>query len=83
VQSFNLALYQPPLAGTAEDWDGFPFVVRIIDRGDLHSKTADIGAMEVFGQSVVASDPFQVATALRAFPGAAEKRHRVAQGEAP
>jgi galactose-1-phosphate uridylyltransferase len=83
VQSFNLALYQPPLAATAEEWDDFPFVVRIIDRGDLHSETADIGAMEMFGQSVVASDPFQVAATLHAFSRVTEEPEGAAQGGAP
>ena len=64
TQSFNLALYQPPLTPTPEDWDGFPTVVRVVDRGSLDSKTADLGAMELFGQSVVATDPFRVADAL-------------------
>jgi hypothetical protein len=79
VQSFNLALYQRPLVDRAENWDAFPTVARIIDRGNLHSKTADIGAMEMFGQSVVASDPFRLAdallTALPALKGT-EGRHR-------
>jgi len=65
VQSFNLAIYLPPLVDTPEDWDGFPCVVRLVDRGDLHSKTSDVGAMEFFAQSVVATDPFHVADALR------------------
>lgn len=65
VQSFNLALYQPPLAATVENWEGFPFVVRMVDRGSLYSKTADIGSMEIFGQSVVATDPFRLAAFLR------------------
>lgn len=65
VQSFNLALYQPPLAATPEEWAGFPCVARIVDRGSLQSKTADIAAMEMFGQSVVATDPYRVADALR------------------
>lgn len=66
TQSFNLALYQPPLTPTREDWSGFPAVVRIVDRGSLDNKTADLGAMELFGQSVVATDPFRVADALGA-----------------
>ena len=48
VQSFNLALFQRPIDvaetthswdGTPgwEDWDGFPAIVRIVDRGDLQS----------------------------------------------
>jgi hypothetical protein len=66
VMSFNLALYQPPLAPTAEDWQGFPLVFRFLDRGDLQSKTSDLGAMEIFAQSVVASDPFRLGSALAA-----------------
>lgn len=65
VQSFNLALYQPPLSDTSEDWEGFPFVFRILDRGNLTSNTSDAGAMEFFAQSVVATDPFRVADALQ------------------
>jgi hypothetical protein len=68
VHSFNVALYQPPLADTPEDWAGFPLIVRAIDRGDLEGKTADIGAMEIFGQSVVATDPFRVTDAVRNTP---------------
>jgi galactose-1-phosphate uridylyltransferase len=64
VQSFNLALYHPPMSETQEDWDGFPFVCRILDRGSLQSNTSDVGAMEFFAQSVVATDPFCVADAL-------------------
>jgi hypothetical protein len=66
VTSFNLALYQPPLAPTAEDWQGFPLVFRFLDRGDLQSKTSDLGAMEIFAQSVVTSDPFRLTSALSA-----------------
>lgn len=73
VQSFNLALYQKPfdsaqdrpIADVEEDWSGFPVVVRIVDRGDPSNKTADIGAMELYAASVIASDPFRVVEALR------------------
>lgn len=65
VQSFNLALYQPPLSQTPEIWDGFPFIFRILDRGSLQSRTSDVGAMEFFAQSVVSTDPFRIADALR------------------
>jgi galactose-1-phosphate uridylyltransferase len=68
VQSFNLALYHPPLTDTAEDWQGFPFVARVLDRGLVQNATSDIGAMEIFAQSVVSSDPFQIAQALRLQP---------------
>jgi hypothetical protein len=65
VQSFNLGLYLPPLANTPESWDGFPLVARLVDRGRLEGKTSDVGAMEFFAQSVVATDPFRVADALQ------------------
>jgi hypothetical protein len=67
VQAFDLALYGPPVVGGAE-WDGFPTVARLVDRGDPLAVTADVAAMELFGSSVVASDPFAVARALRAAP---------------
>jgi len=54
-----------PIADVEEDWSGFPVVVRIVDRGDPNNKTADIGAMELYAASVIASDPFRVAEALR------------------
>jgi len=61
-----------PIAEVEEDWSGFPVVVRIVDRGDPNNKTADIGAMELYAASVIASDPFRVAEALReAFTSAA------------
>jgi galactose-1-phosphate uridylyltransferase len=65
VRSFNLALYQPPLGRVEEGWDGFPFIVRLVDRGPLDSNTSDLGAMELFAESVVMTDPFRVAEALR------------------
>ena len=66
VRSFNLALYQPPFGRVEEVWDGFPFIVRLVDRGPLDGNTLDLGAMELFAESVVMTDPFQVADALRA-----------------
>lgn len=65
VQSFNLVLYHPPLSETPEKWEDFPLVFRILDRGSLKSYTSDVGSMEFFAQSVVTTDPFRVAEALR------------------
>jgi hypothetical protein len=68
VRSFNLALHMRPIDGVPEDWKGFPAQVRIVDRGDPHDKPSDLGAMDLYGSSVIASDPFRVAEALaRAF----------------
>jgi len=65
VTAFNLALYLRPLGPAEEDWNGFPALVRLEDRGDPQLKTSDLGAMELFASSVVAGDPFQVAAAIR------------------
>ena len=65
VQSFTLVLYQPPLSGTDEDWSGFPHIVRIVDRGSVQSITSDVGAMELFAQSIVTADPYHLTAALR------------------
>jgi hypothetical protein len=65
VRAFNVAFYMPPLGSTQEDWSDFPTVVHIVDRGDPSNRTSDIGAMELYAASVVASDPFRVAEALR------------------
>lgn len=64
VTSFNMALCMRPIDSVPEDWRGFPMVVRIVHRGDLNNRTADIGAMELYASSVITSDPFEVARAL-------------------
>jgi hypothetical protein len=65
VNSFNLVMYRPPLAPTQESWDGFPVIVRIVDRGDPTTRTNDFGAMELYAASVVASDPLKLAATLQ------------------
>jgi hypothetical protein len=63
VRSFNLALWRPPLAAVD---DPFPPIVRIVDRGDPAIRPSDIGAMELYGSPIVASDPYELVAALRA-----------------
>lgn len=65
VVSFNLVLYLPPLGPTPESWEGFPVLARLVDRGDPSSRTSDFGSMELYASSVITSDPFRVAEALR------------------
>lgn len=65
ITSFNLVIYTPPWSETPESWEGVPVVVRIVDRGDPSSRTADFGAMELYAASVVSADPFQLARTLR------------------
>jgi hypothetical protein len=66
VTCFNLVVYRAPLGPAGEEaaWRDFPVVVRMVDRGDPISRTADFGAMELYAASVVSSDPFKVAQAL-------------------
>lgn len=65
VTSFNLGLVTPPLAETEESWEGFPVIVRVIDRGDPNSQASDIGGIEIYASSVVSSDPFELAQQLK------------------
>lgn len=64
VRSFTLSVARPPVSETKEDWTDFPVLLRLVDRGDPTSPTADIGAMELYAQSVVASDPYDVKRVL-------------------
>lgn len=65
VTAFNLSLVMPPLSKSEESWASFPVVVRIVDRGEPKNASCDIGTMELFGQSVVSSDPLEVARILK------------------
>ncbi|MGB6836894.1 MAG: hypothetical protein WBF66_04230 [Dehalococcoidia bacterium] len=71
VSSFNLVIYQRPIAPTQEHWEGFPVVVRVVERGDPVSRTNDFGAMELYASSVVSSDPMKLAGTLEEALGAA------------
>ncbi len=68
VRAFNAVVFGPPLGagGAAPGWESFPLVARFVDRGNPLSPTSDIAGLELFGTSVVATDPFDVARALRA-----------------
>lgn len=66
VTSFNVALAAPPLdEARPSAWGGFPVIARIVDRGDARSRTADFGAMELYGAKVVSADPLRLAATLR------------------
>ena len=69
VVAHDLAVYLPPLAPDGTDWQRFPAVARLVDRGDPDSRTSDIGSMELYAASVISADPFAVGAALRAGPG--------------
>jgi hypothetical protein len=73
--AFNVGVMMPPifpppdaslrasssLAGeSGEDWSGFPVILRLGDRGSPDMISSDIGAMDLYGQNVIAIDPFSV-----------------------
>ena len=61
VQSYNAAVHMPPLEEEGHS------VAWVVDRGDLHSRTSDIGGMELYaGTPVVSSDPFRLMEHLAA-----------------
>ncbi len=63
--SFNLAAVTPPLDKTRENWQGFPVMAWMVDRGRLEFRSSDIGSLELFAASSVASDPFKLASLLK------------------
>ncbi len=65
VGCFNLILSTPPLGEVEESWEGFPILVRLVDRGDPQSRASDMGAMELYASSIISSDPFEVARLLK------------------
>ncbi|MGB9979083.1 hypothetical protein [Methanobacterium sp.] len=62
VSSFNLAISCPAFGETF-----FPYIIRIVDRGSILKPTADIGAMELYGSSVISDDPFNVIKSVNEF----------------
>lgn len=66
VVSFNLVIILPPMAKTVETWSHMPIIVKIVDRGSLSNKTADIGVMELYAQSAVGSNPYLIIEKLKA-----------------
>ncbi|MEI6046805.1 MAG: hypothetical protein WCS37_20860 [Chloroflexota bacterium] len=65
VTSFNVVVQMPPIRPSAEDWNGFPVLVRIVDRGDPRNRGNDVGAIDLFAAEAVINDPFTLARGLR------------------
>ncbi len=61
VQSFNMSISCPSMSGN----DNFPYIIQIVDRGDISKSTADIGGMELFGSTVVSDDPYSIIKKIR------------------
>ena len=62
VNSFNLAILCPALGETY-----LPYVIHVVDRGNIFKPTSDIGAMELYGSSVVSDDPYDAIKAINEF----------------
>lgn len=62
VNSFNLAISCPAFGETF-----IPYIIRIVDRGSILKPTADIGAMELYGSSVISDDPYKVINTINDF----------------
>ncbi|UCG49715.1 MAG: hypothetical protein JSU94_08015 [Phycisphaerales bacterium] len=60
VTCFNLAISMPAIGA-----DDLPYFVRVVDRGSLLKTTSDLAGMELYGSTVIASDPYRVVEALR------------------
>lgn len=65
LRAFDAAALMPPLFEPhTEDWSGFPCIMRIVDRGRPDALSSDIGALDLFAQSVIMHDPFAVHQAI-------------------
>jgi glutathione S-transferase len=59
VRGFDVGVVMPPLYPLpGDDWSGFPFIARILDRGRPDALSSDIGAMDFFGARIIADDPY-------------------------
>ncbi len=63
VHSFNIAIAMPSLD---EQCRVQPYVARVVDRGSIFNPVTDIGGMELYGEPVIASDPYRVMDKLSA-----------------
>ena len=62
VNSFNMAISCPAFGGTF-----LPYIIRIVDRGSILKPTVDVGAMELYGSSVISDDPYNIIKAINEF----------------
>lgn len=61
VRSFNLAISPPPMDGDGNQ----PYIIHLVDRGNIFKPTADFGGMELYGTTVVADDPCMIMKSIR------------------
>ena len=56
ILNFNLSLYEIP----ENEFDTSRYIIRIVDRGNILSKTSDFASMELYASSVIAHDPLRL-----------------------
>ena len=62
VENFNLAVYCP-----VKNQSHLPYLIKIVDRGPLLSKTVDMGGMELYGSSIASNDPYRIMNSLNKY----------------
>jgi hypothetical protein len=65
VRAFNLVIALPPLQTDGQEWQDFPVLARLGDRGAPLSLSTDLGATELYATGCITADPFEVAAMLR------------------
>jgi len=67
MRAFDVGVLMPPLfpplpvqVEEAEDWSGFPVIVRVGDRGAPDMLSSDVGAIDLYAHNTIAVDPFEV-----------------------
>ncbi len=65
VTAFNLGIATPPLNSIPPEWQHFPVIARIVDRGYPWDGSSDFGTMELYAASIVSHDPFHLSQTLR------------------
>ena len=63
ITSFDMAIFMPKLGESLRDgpWHQLKPFARMVARGPEGNNVSDFGTMEIYGSSVVASDPFKLA----------------------
>ncbi|MDD5326399.1 MAG: hypothetical protein PHY02_01135 [Phycisphaerae bacterium] len=61
VTCFNVTISMPAM----DAGDDLPYIIRVVDRGSIFKATADIGAMELYANSVISTDPYGVIDVLK------------------
>ncbi len=65
VTAFNLGIATPPLNSVPPDWQHFPIIARLVDRGYPWDGSSDFGTMELYAASIISYDPFSLSKTLQ------------------